>query len=497
MSTNTSAGAERLNVGKTLLMGTGFMATMIAWTMYNNFVPKILERVLNASPMIEKWNESLSGKLPDWLAGLAAGDADVAGAAAVSLVPLLIGIIMTFDNVFGVIFQPAFGKLSDRCHSRLGKRRPFILIGAPISAVLFFLIPQMEDVLGDGAALLPLMLVIILFVFVMSLWRSPCVALMPDLTPSSLRSQANSYISLMGGIGAALAVGLPMAVSKISGLEETGYTPWVFAIAAVFMVVCSLLLLLTKEQDSRLKGISDNLQAEELRRKLKEEAAEEKRALKAIKLNKDEKRSLIFMLIALFLLFCGTNVVETFFSLFAQHILNLDAAQASSRMMAFVAASAIAAIPAGMCGKKIGRKRTIIIGMATIIATFGGYMLVQKFAEGSSFAENSTWVALFLGGASTMFVNVNTLPLVLEIGGLKKIGTFTGYYYTATFLGQVVTPILFGALESALQTNYLSLFVYSPICIVLSLAMVLFVKHGEANQEELEKAVEKIEQENG
>ena len=150
----------------------------------------------------------------------------------------------------------------------------------------------------------------------------------------------------------------------------------------------------------------------------------------------------------------------------------------------FAICSAVAAIPAGKMGKKIGRKKTILIGLVVFMAVFLLYVVTGSMTV--------IWLALILGGAANMFITVNTLPLVLEIGGIDKVGTFTGYYYTATFSAQIASPIVYGIVRMFSGT-YLSLFVYSPIMFILSIACILFVKHGEAIPQEI---VDKIEEEN-
>ena len=189
---------QKLNVKLTILTGFGFMASSIAWAIYDPYITKILNKLLTESAFVTSLSAKLNEALP-FLAEFARSQGeDVGFGTSISLVPLFIGIIMTFDNIFGVIFQPTFGKLSDNCHSKLGKRRPFIVLGAPVSALFFALIPFVA--LGTGS-LPATMACIILFVFTMSLWRAPVVALMPDLTPPELRSEGNAIINLMGGIG--------------------------------------------------------------------------------------------------------------------------------------------------------------------------------------------------------------------------------------------------------------------------------------------------------
>jgi Na+/melibiose symporter-like transporter len=416
---------------------------------------------------------------------------------------LFIGIIMTFDNIFGVIFQPTFGKLSDNTHSRFGKRRPYVIFGAPISAILFAIIPIVAIKVGS----LPLtMLFIILFVFVMSLWRAPVVALMPDLTPSDIRSEGNAVINLMGGIGGALGLFAGTIVtaiycastgisSKSPEFNELNTFPYVFLLGAAVMVIGMLIILFfVKEPDSRIKVQGEMNQAAdaEARRKAEKEAAKaEKEARKKEKLTSGERRSLIFMLMGLFFLFCGTNAISTFFALFADEILHKTAAQATIMTTAFAAASAVAAIPAGWLGKKFGRKKTILGGLAIFIVAFGAYLLTE-ILHINALSGALIWVALVVGGAANMFITVNTLPLVLEIGGIDKVGTFTGYYYTATFSAQIATPIIYGIVRM-LTGTYMSLFYYCPIAFILSTLCILVVHHGEAIPDEI---VEKIKEEN-
>lgn len=598
----------KLNVKNTILTGFGFLAASIAWAIYDPYITKILNHLLSDSA----WVTSLSAKLNEsvpFLARLAAAQGENVNLAGggITLVPLFIGIIMTFDNIFGVIFQPTFGKLSDRCHSKLGKRRPFIVFGAPVCAVLFALIP-----LFALKGSLPLtMMFIILFVFVMSLWRAPVVALMPDLTPPELRSEGNAIINLMGGLGGLIGMVAGTAVTlvytavtgvSINSSNEERIFPYVFLTGSVVMLIGMLVVLFkVKEPDSRLKAVAEqNMAMDEKARAAAEKQArkEEKAQIKAQKLSKGERKSLVFMLMGLFFLFCGTNAITTFFALFAAEILHFATSQATILMAIFAVCSAAAAIPAGKMGKKFGRKKTILAGLSIFIVAFvvffaifnvmiakdgfslnsfnttnKAYIAVTdelndyndvnnlkgddvlkidgyiSYLNGENSAEAEKYKAfdnsltekgfsfdaivkianeqlglsltaadrgqalsavsnalnkiisimkvlifpvLILGGAANMFITVNTLPLVLEIGGIEKVGTFTGYYYTATFSAQIASPIVYGVV-AMLSGTYLSLFYYSPIAFVLSVLCIFVVKHGEAIPQEI---IDKIEEEN-
>ena len=604
---------QKLNYKLTILTGFGFMASSIAWAIYDPYVTKILNRLLSSSDFVTNLSAKLNEALP-WLANLArAQGEDVGFGASITLVPLFIGIIMTFDNIFGVIFQPTFGKLSDRCHSKLGKRRPFIVTGAPISAVLFALIPIVALRTNSVAAT---MVIIILFVFVMSLWRAPVVALMPDLTPPELRSEGNAVINLTGSVGSLIGMVAGTIASFIyvalfgQYTDEAQTFPIVFIIGSVVMVIGSLVLLFfVKEEDTSIKIKADKNQMLDAKAKRAAEKAAkkaEKEERKKQKLTKAERKSLVFMLFSLFFLFCAANAITTFFSLFAAEILHLKTAKATILMAIFGLCAGAAAIPAGKLGTKWGRKKTIMAGLCTFLAVFvvffgvftvmlasdglssGKYVAANKVyaniesamndintankkaaekdegltytmldlsgyveylkapGESSPYAEvdaslrESTngaysheslittsreilgkdvadgdyaaamenimgavdgvvkilgvliFPVLILGGAANMFITVNTLPLVLEIGGLEKVGTFTGYYYTATFSAQIASPIVYGFVAMVSGT-YMSLFYYCPIAFLLCMFCILFVKHGEAIPQEI---VDKIEEEN-
>lgn len=478
----------KLHTWHTILTGFAFLTTSIAWAIYDPYITKILNRLLTESAWITSLSQKLNEAFPILAEFAKSQGQDVnAAGGGITLVPLFIGVIMTFDNIFGVIFQPTFGKLSDRCRSKLGKRRPFIVYGAPVSAFLFALIPWIA-LKGSLAAT---MICIILFVFSMSLWRAPAVALMPALTPPELRSEGNAIINLMGGVGSVIGMVAGTLVSAIylavTGVKVTSENeqftsfPYVFLLGAIVMIIGMIVVrTCVKEPSSKVEQMAEINQA--MDEKAAKKAAKEAR--KAEKLSKGERKSLICMLAGLFFLFCGTNAITTFFALFAAEVLGKSTGEATIMTTLFAVCSAAAAIPAGKMGKKLGRKKTILIGLVVFMAVFLLYVLTGSMAL--------IWVALVFGGFANMLITVNTLPLVLEIGGIDKVGTFTGYYYTATFSAQIASPIVYGIVRMFTGT-YMSLFVYSPIMFILSIICILFVKHGEAIPQEV---VDKIEEEN-
>ena len=469
----------KLHVGHTILTGFAFLSTSIAWAIYDPYITKILNRLLSESAWITALSQKLNEAFPVLakFAETQGQDVNIAG-GGITLVPLFIGIIMTFDNIFGVIFQPTFGKLSDRCRSKLGKRRPFIVYGAPVSAAIFAIIPWVALTISLSAT----MVCIILFVFSMSLWRAPAVALMPALTPPELRSEGNAIINLMGGVGSVIGMVAGTVVGVVYKLitqtdvsidnEQSTTFPYVFLVGGIVLIIGMLVIrAFVKEPSSKIEVEAAKNQALEEKAQAEAEKAAKKAAKKEQKLSKGERKSLIAMLGGLFFLFCGTNAITTFFALFAAEVLGKSTSEATIMTTLFAVCSAAAAIPAGKMGKKLGRKKTILIGLVVFMAVFLMYVLTHSMTL--------IWVALVFGGFANMLITVNTLPLVLEIGGIDKVGTFTGYYYTATFSAQIASPIIYGIVRM-ISGSYMSLFVYSPIMFILSILCILFVKHGEA-----------------
>lgn len=483
---------EKLNYKRTILIGFGFMATSVVWAIYDPYITTILNQMLSGSDSVARWSDALIARFPALLDFMAAqGESVGTEGSGFTLVPLFIGMIMTFDNIFGVIFQPTFGKLSDRTRTRFGKRSPYIYLGAPISAILFALIPWMYVRFNSLPAL---MICVILFVLVMSLWRAPVVALMPDLTPPRLRSEGNAIINLCGGVGSLLGmlagtiiIGV-MTLMNMDVSDDSRSYPYVFLLGSVVMIICTaILFFFVREPDNRLKVVGEqNAQMDEAARAEAKRQAEkeERKRLKSQKLSSGERRSLIFMLMGLFFLFCGTNAIQTFFALFAAEILSKDASEATFMMAIFAVCAMLAAIPAGKLGKRFGRKKTIILGLFMFMGVFLLYLVTRQMTL--------VWVALIVGGAANMLITVNTLPLVLEIGGVERIGTFTGYYYTATFSAQIAAPIVYGMVRMFSGT-YMSLFVFSPVAFMLALLCIFLVRHGEAVPDELIKEAQMAE----
>lgn len=435
----------RLNYWQIIFIGFGFLASSLAWAVYNAQVPLILD---------ERF----------------------------SLSRTLIGTIMTIDNFFGVILQPLIGTWSDNTHSRFGRRLPWIALGLPICALLFTLVP-LQTVLWQ------FMLVIVSFNFIMALWRSPVVSIMPDVVPSPLRSEANGIINLMGGVGSIIAFYYGGVLSDLT--EDKFYA--FFMASIIMMLALILLFLFVRDPDSLLyketHGIPiRNSLANRWARLSQQQFTEEYSALVDENFNTEstvkqrtsltafldlpsqQQKSLAALLIAIFAWFMGNNAIETFFTLFATNTYGISGGQATMMLAGFSLAFLLFAVPAGRIGHKFGRKRTILIGLIGFIIIF--VLIIAKTSQ------MLLQFLLIIAGFFWAFININSLPMVLEFATLSSIGTFTGYYYMFSFSASIVSPIFYGFLQDIFQTDTL-LFVFALVCFIVAFSSFLFVKHGE------------------
>ena len=501
---------SKLNYRRTTLIGFGFMSCMLLWSVYNSFVPVILR-----------------GKLTQVFTGDSAFAQYIGSHSWLSWVSvaLIVNAIMTIDNIFGVIFQPFFGKKSDRTHTKLGKRMPYILICMPICALFFCFVPVAATIRAVGLSILLMMSVIICFNFLMSVWRSPVVSLMPDFTPSALQSDANAVINIMGGIGQMIGFVVGSIAAAITGLigmaeisaalkaktndlgeivDEAGnlilkngqpqfvnYTP-VFVVTAVIAIICIVVLFFFYKRNSQY-----DLSAHAAEAAAEAKQAQGKIKIKNLPISKAEKRSLLIMLAALFLINNATEAIVPNFTNFANTTLHVAPIYSTLMMAVFAVSLAAFGIPAGVMGRKLGRKKTIIIGLSAIVAMFAVYLVISQVLKSNTdgsvnkFTWIVLWIALVVGGAAIGCVNINTLPLVLTIGGREYVGTFTGYYYTATMSASVTGPILCGLVIGLFKEDYNFMFLFCAIFFALGLLVITQVKHGESYEitdEEIKQA---------
>ncbi|HZK10609.1 MAG TPA: MFS transporter [Clostridia bacterium] len=431
----------KLNYQNTSLIGFGFFASSLVWAIYNSFVPLLLqERFL--------------------------------------LTTTSIGLIMTIDNFFGVIFQPLVGSVSDKTVTARGRRMPWIMVGLPLSAIAFSFIPKMYT-------LVSMMLVIITFNILMSLWRAPVIALMPDVTPKPLRSKANGVINLMGGIGSITAFLLGGLLAKRSPDLSL---PFLFATFVMFVSLLTLIAFVREpvglvfrnargdKLNPRERKLLDQAQSHglgtiDLSAKESDSSKKDKHFFAPLKkLEGAEKKSLLFLLGAIFFWFSGFNAVETFFTLYATNTLGMSSGSAAMTLASFSLAFLVFALPSGILAEKFGRKPVILTGLVGIIVMFIPMLFVQ----------NTTLITVLLigGGLFWACININSLPMVVEMTTEESLGSFTGYYYFFSFSASIASPILFGWIRDLTQ-DYTTLFAYSIVAFILAFVLMIFVKHGD------------------
>jgi len=404
-----------------LLLGFGFMGVSLLWGIYNAYVPIFLQ----------------------------AGRADyssTAGVVGFGMGADTTGFIMTLDNIAALFILPFVGAYSDRIWTKFGRRKPFIMIGAPLALVGFIGIPMFL-----GGSLLLFMGAIFVTLFAMDLFRTPVVSLMPDITPSPKRSQANGMINLMGGIGGVLAFAVGGILFKVS----VG-APFYFG-GIVMLIGCGVVLLFIKEPKPESV-----------------EPVEGKPGLigsfKTIV--KDNDKSALYLLGAIFFWFLGYNALEVFFTSFAVNVLGVDSGEATFLLAYFSLAIIITAPIAGYIGGKVGRKRTMIVGIiAFAILLAYGYTITSV---------SHVKIMLLLSGISWSMILVNSLPMVIDMAPQDRLGAYTGLYYLSSQTSAIVGPVLSGKIISIFSNDYRIAFMYGAITLVIALLFVMPIKRGEA-----------------
>jgi len=420
--------SSRLNYGKTFLLGFGFFGVSVVWGVYNAFVPVFLS---------EKFG----------------------------LAPVIVGFFMTLDNIAALFIQPPVGAWSDRLRTPLGRRIPFIIIGAPITALAFGLIPL--------AAILPLFVACTSTLLLSAaLWRTPVVALMPDITPSAFRSQANGIINFMGGIGSIIALQTGGVLYKMS-------PNFPFWLGSALVVIAALIVYLfieepkEYEQNEKQPGVLESLR----------------------EVINDEEKSGLRILFAIFFWFLGFSAIETFFTLYAKNHLGLEVGDGATLLSVLPLFFVLFAIPSGFIAKSIGRRVTITIGLITLIVMMILLYVTPASAlltgiaplplvgipleEGGARMLTLAGVLLILGGIGWAFININSLPMIVDLTSAARIGTFTGLYYLFSTLAAIAGPNLNGWAIQLTNNNYNIIMALAPIFMGVALWLMLGVRRGE------------------
>jgi len=432
----------KLNTKRTVLVGFAFLSICAFWQMYDNLVPKILTETFGIG-------ESISG------------------------------VIMASDNVLALFLLPIFGGLSDKCTSKLGRRRPYILWGTLAAVVLMMTLPVLTDSYHAAPAAWKLICFIIglgLLLIAMGTYRSPAVALMPDVTPKPLRSKANAIINLMGAIGGILYLIITTFLYKTSGDVYVSYLPLFAIVGGIMLLALAIVMFCVNEPKlvAEQKKYEDAHPEDNLT-----EVTESGEALPA-----DVKKSLSFLLVSIALWFIGYNGVTTWFSVYASNMWGMSLGQANTCLTIATAGAIVSYIPVGNVASKIGRRKTIRFGTLLLSGSFAiafvYTMLVGTFSP--------VLYALFiLVGLAWAAINVNSLPMVVEMCKGSEVGKFTGLYYTFSMTAQIMTPIVAGWLLE--NISYKTLFPYAAIFVFASFITMGFVKHGD-NKVEAKKGLE-------
>ena len=430
----------KLNNKRTILVGLAFLSICAFWQMYDSIVPLILTNTFHL-------NETFSGA------------------------------IMAADNVLALFLLPIFGGISDRTDTRLGKRMPFILFGTGCAIILLNILPLLDN--GYAAApstfkLVSFVIVLGLLLIAMGTYRSPAVALMPDVTPKPLRSKANAIINLMGAVGGVLYLAVAAVMypnSKVQGLAHVNYQPLFMVVSAIMFIAVGVLFLTIKEP--KLTAENRELEKQHPEWNLAQDDGSGNQVLPA-----PVKRSLGFLLASIALWFAGYNGVTTWFTTYISVVMGQGLGGASTCLLVATAGAIVSYIPIGALASKIGRKKTIMGGIILLASCFLlGFVLTTVYSS----INAVMFVVFALVGLAWAAINVNSLPMVVEMCKGSDIGKFTGYYYTASMSAQIITPILAGTLMR--HISYQILFPYAALFVSLSFVTMLFVRHGDVKAE--------------
>ena len=430
----------KLNNTRTFMVGLAFLSICAFWQMYDNIVPLILTNTFHL-------NETFSGA------------------------------IMAADNILALFLLPFFGSLSDRTGTKIGRRMPFILFGTGCAIILLNILPLLDN--GYFAApstfkLVSFIIVLGLLLIAMGTYRSPAVALMPDVTPKPLRSKANAVINLMGALGGIIYLIIAKLMypsSKTQDAAHVDYLPLFLVVAGIMILSLIVVMFFVNEVQWNAEMLAyEKAHPEDT---LTVETADHKEVLP-----KDVKKSLLFLLFSVALWYMGYNAMETWFTTYADAVWNIGIGDASLGLTIATGGAILFFIPSGILASRIGRKKTIMIG---ILLLSGCFFAVFAYTCVYHEFHSLLYILFFLVGTAWAFINVNSLPMVLEMCKGSEVGRFTGFYYTFSMTAQIVTPVCAGALLE--HVGCMTLFPYCAVFALLSFVTMLFVKHGDTKVE--------------
>lgn len=411
----------KLNYKRTFFVGLAFLSICSFWQMYDNIIPLILQNTFGLG-------ETVTGG------------------------------IMALDNVLALFLLPLFGSFSDKVDTKLGKRTPFILTGTILAILFMMMLPSADH----KHNLIWFIIALFATLVSMGLYRSPAVALMPDLTPNKLRSKANAVINLMGAVGGVYAL---VMIKLLVGEGDTpDYTLLFVSIAALMAVAVGLLMITIRENKLRreVEALENADGIEKENSKIQKEVN--------TALAPEVKRSMIFILISIFFWFTAYNAVTTAFSRYTKVVWKMEGGSFANCLMVATVAAIFSYIPIGLFSSKFGRKKTIMGGVLLMVACYGGAIFVGSYHP----LVNVVFALIGIGWAA---INVNSYPMIVAMSQGSDIGKFTGTYYTFSMAAQVLTPILSGFLLE--NVSYRTLFPYAFVFGILSFLTMTQVRHGD------------------
>lgn len=436
----------KLNYRRTFFIGLAFLSISAFWTLYDNMIPLILQNTFGLGETIT-------------------------------------GMLMALDNVLALFLLPVFGSLSDKVDTRFGKRMPFIVTGT-VLAVLFMLILPLADRRGSFVLFIVALFVVLL---AMGLYRSPAVALMPDLTPNKLRSKGNAIINLMGAVGGVYT--LLMIKLLVGSGERPDYTPLFISVAALMLVSVGILVLTIHEKKVK-EEVEQEIRAYEEQEGVtveSEDTAEEEAGWQEGEkklMPKDVKRSMLFLLLSIFFWYAAYNAVTTAFSRYTKVVWQLEGGGFADCLMVATVVAILSYIPIGNLTSRIGRKKTILLGVAVMGACFFLAIFVGKYHP----LINVVFAAI---GVAWAAINVNSYPMIVEMSKGCDIGKFTGTYYTFSMAAQIFTPVLSGFLLE--NVSYRTLFPYAAVFTGLAFITMTQVRHGDERPDKKKSVLENFD----
>jgi maltose/moltooligosaccharide transporter len=402
MSKGAGMASQRFPWTRTFILGFGFFGISIVWPLFNSFVPPMLQDL----------------KLP----------------------VVVIAFIMVWDNLINMFLQPWVGAQSDRTHSRFGRRKPWLMAGAPLAALFFILLPIVRQ------NFILIGLIILATDLAMALFRSPTIAYLGDLFAPQQRSKANGVINLMGGLGGAAALFGGGALYRLG-------VPVPFIVGAgVLLIAILIVVLYVREPETEAPetaadgGVLANLRG----------------------VMGSTDKSGLFLLAAIFCWFMGWNAMETFFTLYAQNVLGLDPGRGAQMLTFFAGMLIVFAIPSGLIATRVGRKPTILVGLVGMLAGLALGFTLRNAAV--------LRIVLLVMGGFWALVNINSLPMVYDLGEQRTIGAYTGLYYFSSSAAAIFGPLLAGGLVQALGNNYVVIWLFSAVFMALAVGAMLKVR---------------------